>query len=419
MKRFESVAAVEGSAHWAKCIEREKGLYSRPDDPRSEFSRDYTRILHSTAYRRLKHKTQVFFATGHDHVCTRIEHVNHVASVSHTIASTLGLNTELVVAIAAGHDLGHAPFGHEGERILQKLASKDGVGDFWHEGNSLRFVDGLETLTDPNGRHHNLSLTYAVRDGIVCHCGEVDDRVLKPRVDPIDLRSISKAGEHQPYTWEGCVVKVADKISYLGRDIEDALTLSVLSQSQICQLLRTASDALGVPFRELNTTVILHELILDLCRESSPEHGICLSQRYFDLMKAIKDFNYEHIYTNRRLNHFRQFAEVILTAIHEELKDWYHGAETLGYMGSEEPRRFCPILSGTFGEWLIKYSDVDMGRREAEGYDNDVVYHLADRNDYLHAILDFISGMTDSFALKVFGEITSFGVVVDTTKLWS
>ena len=100
---------------------------------RSEFERDYTRIIHSTAYRRLKHKTQVFFSPENDHICTRIEHVTHVESISYTIAKNLGLNTELTKAIAVAHDVGHSPFGHEGEKILSEISNKDLGISFWHE----------------------------------------------------------------------------------------------------------------------------------------------------------------------------------------------------------------------------------------------------------------------------------------------
>jgi dGTPase len=110
-KKFAPVAAAPDRPRWEDLLRRQKELYSRPDDVRSEFARDYTRILHSYAYRRLKHKTQVFFNIDNDHICTRMEHVLHVESVSSTIASSLGLNAELTKAIAMGHDLGHAPFG--------------------------------------------------------------------------------------------------------------------------------------------------------------------------------------------------------------------------------------------------------------------------------------------------------------------
>ena len=118
---FENVAIIQGNEKWENSITRISPLSHKPFDIRSEFDRDNTRILHSSAYRRLKHKTQVFFATNNDHVCTRIEHVNHVASISKTISKALGLNVSLAEAIALGHDLGHSPFGHHGERIIEKM----------------------------------------------------------------------------------------------------------------------------------------------------------------------------------------------------------------------------------------------------------------------------------------------------------
>lgn len=122
--KFESVATMPANSNWDILTSRTCELYSRRDEIRSPFARDYTRILHSTAYRRLKHKTQVFFNIANDHICTRMEHVAHVDSVSQTIAKSLGLNDELTKAIAMGHDLGHAPFGHQGEVVISDLSQK-------------------------------------------------------------------------------------------------------------------------------------------------------------------------------------------------------------------------------------------------------------------------------------------------------
>ena len=125
-KKFLDQAATMNNSHWNILTARQNELYSRSDDVRSPFARDYTRILHSMAYRRLKHKTQVFFNINNDHICTRMEHVNHVESVSSTIAKTIGLNEELTKAISIGHDLGHAPFGHQGESVIKKF-SENGI----------------------------------------------------------------------------------------------------------------------------------------------------------------------------------------------------------------------------------------------------------------------------------------------------
>ena len=217
-KKFTDVSAKLGNPNWGYLIERQEPIYKRENDTRTEFNRDYNRILHCMAYRRLKHKTQVFFAPENEHVCTRIEHVNHVTSISYTIANELGLNTELTNAIAIGHDIGHAPFGHEGEKVLNNIAENKHIGKFWHEKNSLWFADKIETLPDEDDNYKNLNLTYAVRDGLICHCGEIDDESLVPRQTAMNLYQMDNPGEVPPYTWESCVVKIADKIAYLGRD---------------------------------------------------------------------------------------------------------------------------------------------------------------------------------------------------------
>ena len=172
--KFKEYSATPNNPNWEKIIKREKEIYKRENDMRSEFERDYTRILHCNAYRRLKHKTQVFFSPENDHVCTRIEHVMHVESVSYTIAKYFGLNTELTKAIATGHDIGHSPFGHAGERILSEISQKEIGENFWHERNGMEYVDKIELLQDMNQNWQNLNLTYAVRDGIISHCGEID-----------------------------------------------------------------------------------------------------------------------------------------------------------------------------------------------------------------------------------------------------
>ena len=405
---------------WEKSIARSQSLYQRTDDIRTEFGRDYTRILHSTAYRRLKHKTQVFFATKNDHVCTRIEHVNHVASVSFTISERLGLNSELVQAIALGHDLGHAPFGHHGEEVLAGLA-KEAKIKFWHERNGLRVVDWLETLADPEGVQNNLALTYAVRDGIISHCGEVDQNAIKPRRKAVDLEKISKKNQYQPYTWEGCVVKISDKIAYLGRDIEDALTLRLIRPIQTMALIRTVRQQLGIPIHSISNSAIMHSFILNLCETSNPEQGLMLSPEYLELMRIIKDFNYQSIYKHKRLSYYKNYASLILESIYSVLQDCEAGANTMENI--LKLQEYYPQLGRYFLEWMLKYSDVGretLGTRTLRQYwsttmiaplrrsQNQVVYFLRnDPEDYTLACIDFIAGMTDNFAERIFQEITA------------
>lgn len=400
---FARVAISENHPNYETCIKRSADLYYRSDDIRSPFARDYNRILHCTAYRRLKHKTQVFFASSNDHICTRMEHVNHVTSVSYTIAKYLGLNTELTNAIALGHDLGHAPFGHAGEMFIKKIIEEETGETFWHEKNSLRFVDDCETLADPQGNHCNLNLTYAVRDGIISHCGEVDENGIFPRTNAIDLKTIQKPNEYQPYTWEGCVVKISDKISYLGRDIEDAISLKILSISDVRELIKTKRPFTDAPLKELNTTVIMHNFIIDLCNNSTIQKGICLSPNNFGLMNALKKFNYEKIYCHWRIDNYKKYAELVIQSIFQMLRSFYMKERTLNEI--KKYAKSYPILTSVFLEWLLKYADT---KERDKKYKNVLLYNLNEEKDYSRAIVDFVAGMTDSFAIKVFNEIITF-----------
>lgn len=195
MKKFEKVATFEGSEKWENSIKRRETLYAPKYGTatmRTEFDRDYTRIINCNAYRRLKHKTQVFFAPKNDHICTRHEHVNSVESISHTIANYLGLNTELTKAIAVAHDLGHTPFGHQGEKILSTITEREYGEKFWHAKNGLHYIDDLELLKDYEGIKRNLDLTYAVRDGVISHSGEPNPNGQKPRDEFIDFKKFVK-----------------------------------------------------------------------------------------------------------------------------------------------------------------------------------------------------------------------------------
>jgi dGTPase len=404
-KPFSSEAMTLAHPKWEIANERFGKLYTRDDDPRDDFWRDYNRILHCTAYRRLKHKTQVFFATQHDHICTRIEHVNHVAAVSETISVNLGLNPVLARAIAVGHDLGHAPFGHEGEKVIRNIA-KEKLGDtFWHERNSLWFVDALETLENPKRRHQNLALTFAVRDGIICHCGEVNQELQRPRIEPGVLEDISKPGITYPFTWEGCVVKVADKIAYLGRDLEDARAAGLLDDTPTSEL-REIMRRHRAQLPELSNTAILHTLIMDLCKSSNLDEGMRFSDAVYELVQSIKDFNYRNIYYHPRLEWFKRHAEVVIRSLADALEEFHDGDNTLDKIS--RAKRYYPDLTATFENWIIKFTGIDEKMRRERRYENRIVYDINNSEDYTRCVLAFISGMTDNFALRLHGELIKF-----------
>ena len=401
MKKFEKYATNPENPIWEKAIKRETPLYSRNNDIRNDFQRDYTRIIHSNAYRRLKHKTQVFFSPENDHICTRIEHVTHVESISYTIAKYLGLNTELTKAISVAHDIGHSPFGHQGEQILSEISKRDLNCSFWHEKNGLELVDNIELLEDNNKYMQNLDLTYAVRDGIISHCGEIDENCIRPREDYIDLKNYTFPNQYAPFTWEGCVVKISDNISYICRDIEDAITLGILDEhvDDLFALLNITSKN-----EPINNTIIINDLIRDLCENSSPENGLCFSNEALNLMNKIKEFNYKHIYLSKRLEPSRRYFSIVINEIYDLLKSTYDNVNTLNNL--QVLSKTYPKLGNGFINFIYNY--YDFGNRENLKLKNKILFSIDNKRDFYKAIIYYISGMTDNFAIEIYNEIIHF-----------
>ena len=395
--KFSSVAATPSNPNWNNLISRKDELYKKENDVRSEFERDYDRIIYCNAYRRLKHKTQVFFLPKNDHICTRIEHVNNVDATSYTIAKALGLNTTLTRAISISHDIGHSPFGHKGEQILNRICMENDLEAFWHERNGLYFVDNIELLTNVNNEEKNLNLTYAVRDGIISHCGEIDEISLKPRTEFIDLeKDYIKLNQYSPYTWEGCVVKISDKISYLGRDIEDAISMGILDSNlnELYDLLEQPRSA------NLNNTNIIGDLIADLCLNSSANEGLKFSTATFEKIKRLKQFNYKYIYKHKCMNPSERYFSLVLNEIFNTLNECYDGMNTLEKLNSIKP--FYTKVIDTFIKWISCYWNIETDRTHLK---NKILYDMNNIKDYQTAIITYISGMTDNFAIEIYNEI--------------
>ncbi len=225
-------------------------------DIRTEFQRDRDRIIHCKSFRRLKHKTQVFLSPQGDHYRTRLTHTLEVSQIARTIARALRLNEDLTEAIAMGHDLGHTPFGHAGEQVLDELVP----GGFAHNEQSLRIVEKLE-----NGL--GLNLTFEVRDGILHH---------------------KKSGT--PATLEGCVVSLSDRIAYINHDIDDSIRAQVLSTDQ---LPRDSVEALGFSHGER-----INALIWDVIKNSYQQPHIKLSAEVDAAFDSLRNFMFEHVYLN-------------------------------------------------------------------------------------------------------------------------
>jgi len=347
-----------------------------PDRFRTEFDRDYTRIVHCRAFRRLRHKTQVFIDPLNDHICTRLEHSLLVASVSRTISKALRLNNELVAAIAVGHDLGHAPFGHEGERCLADLAKDHGL-NFAHELHSLRVVDRLERMYE---KHPGLNLTFAVRDGIACHYGEKVKQKLRPdrKKRPTRLNRPQVGG--RPATLEGCVVRLADVVAYLGRDLEDAMMadVSIVTKNQLPPIVRRD---LGSDNRS-----IIGSLIGDIVANSTGDF-IALSNSGMKALLALKKFNNERIYSSPKVKErFRQI-QLAMRVMFGEVAKLIAAAKKKG----EKDKR---LFAGNREYWvdvlrLFLTQDIRDWRQEKPA-------QLA---------VDFIAGMTDSFFIRAFQEM--------------
>lgn len=246
---------------------------------RTDFQRDRDRILHSKAFRRLMHKTQVFIAPRGDHYRTRLTHTLEVAQIARTICRALRLNEDLAEAIALGHDLGHPPFGHEGEEALDAAYRKyDPEARFRHYEQSLRVVEVLEK----DGR--GLNLTYEVLDGIGYHSkGQIDLA--------LDLNNDERE-EHIPSTLEGQVVRIADRIAYVNHDLDDAIRAGILTLDDVPQSIL---DVLGRTHSQRITT-----LVWDIVEQGIDDGKLKMSPKVLKTLNNLKDFLFEHVYLNAK-----------------------------------------------------------------------------------------------------------------------
>lgn len=343
----------------------------KSEDVRGPFYRDTTAIIHSSAFRRLKHKTQVFFAPSNDHICTRIEHSLHVASIASTICRGLGLDSELAWAIGMGHDLGHTPFGHTGEKILSAMMVDSGLPPFEHEVHSLRVVDFLA-----NGGK-GLNLTYAVRDGIVSHNGEQLTQRIKPTFTIKELESITCRAEVMPSTWEAAVVRLSDTIAYIGRDFEDAARLGLIEWSDLDEGVRSRLGS--------SNAQVIDTLVMDVIKASTVEEGIAFSDECFPAVSAMVRFNYQRIYKSRLLEGYERYFSRLLRLIVDYLR---YLVDECG--DSEE--RYRDERNMLAAGFYRHYSEM-----------RDAYYAHDGSLDRL--IYDYVGGMSDTFCLDCANEI--------------
>ncbi|WDN89977.1 dGTPase [Desulfosarcina sp. BuS5] len=329
---------------------------------RQNFSVDVDRILHSLAYTRYIDKTQVFYLIENDHITHRMLHVQLVSKISRTIGRYLELNEDLIEAIALGHDIGHTPFGHDGENFLSKICKSYHIGHFLHSVQSIQFLDKVER----KGKGWNLCLQTL--DGILCHDGEIHNQSLEPSVNKtfktleaeIDEKKNNPATQLVPMTMEGCVVRMADTISYIGRDIEDAIRLSIIKRSD---LPRESVEILG----DTNGTIV-YNLVSDIIMNSFKKAHLSFSTKISNALKRLKTFNMEYIYLNPEIKKKKGFIKESFKILFERY------IEDL-----ENENRTSVIFTG----FLEDMSD---------GY--------IDSHNYAEIVRDFIAGMTDKYFLR-------------------
>ena len=274
-------------------------------DIRPNFYHDIDRIIHSMAYTRYVDKTQVFSFNNNDHVSNRMIHVQLVSKIARTIGRALKLNEDLIEAMALGHDIGHTPLGHTGERILNEISLRETNTMFNHNIQSVRVFKDIEK----NGL--GLNLTIETLDGIMAHNGEIVNPIYEPVKKTKDefLEEYKKAytdkeviKKMRPMTLEGCVVRISDVIGYLGRDIEDAIKIGVLDRSSVPDSIK---NVLGTTNKEIVNTIIT-----DIIKNSLDKPYIKLSDEVFKAISDLKDFNYEYIYkkaiTDDELEYYRE-----------------------------------------------------------------------------------------------------------------
>ena len=349
-------------ACFSKAAKRRRSDPHGENEYRQTFGTDADRILNSMAFTRYIDKTQVFSLIKNDHLTHRVLHVQLVSRVARTIGRYLSLNQDLIEAASLGHDIGHAPFGHDGETFLSKLTHAHGAGHFHHNLQSIQFLDRIEK----QGLGWNLSLQ--TMDAIVCHNGEAHSKRLIPDrnrslTDFDDMVRTIKAKNvcnEMPMTLEGCVVRMADTISYIGRDLEDAIRLGLITRDQIP---KECKKALG----QTNGTIVFN-LVTDLIHNSLGKPFIGFSSPISHALKALKKFNYTYIYKNPVIKKHLSSIQDIFTYLFEQ------------YLVDLENEQ----------------ASSDIFKKFLNGMNRDY------REDHTHPeiVRDFISGMTDSYFIR-------------------
>ena len=359
LREKENLCSLACFSHSAQRRYKEKFT---ENEYRQAFSADADRILNSLSFTRYIDKTQVFSLINNDHLTHRVIHVQMVSRVGRTIGRYLGLNEDLIEAASLGHDIGHTPFGHDGERFLSKLTHEQGAGFFHHNLQSIQFLDRIEK----NGVGWNLSLQ--TMDAIICHNGEAHSKQLVPQKDRsfkefdhmMATIKKKKTCDEIPMTMEGCVVRMADTISYIGRDLEDAIRLGLVKREDM-------PDSCKKILGRTNGTIVFN-LVTDLISNSLNQPFIGFSEKVSSALKKLKVFNYKHIYKNPVIKRHLSSIEDIFCFLFEKY---------LAALEKENEKSviFTDFLNGMSSRYRANHSNPEIVR-------------------------DYISGMTDSYFIR-------------------
>ena len=342
-------------------------LKQQNKDLRPEYFKDIDKIIYYNSYVRYLDKTQVFPYKINDHISKRMTHVQMVSKIARTIGRALNLNEDLIEAIALGHDLGHVPFGHLGEEFLNELSLENNEGIFMHNVQSVRNLMNIEN----NGQ--GLNITIQVLDGILCHNGEiVIDKYQNVKKTTNQFlqeyencyKSIDHINNLKPMTLEGCVVRISDVISYIGKDLEEAMNLNIVEG----ELPQNVKQILGNKNSEIIDTIIV-----DIINNSYNKPYITMSKEVNDAIEQLKDYNYENIYYKIITPELKQkYKEMFKTVFYENLK----------------------YLENNLKETNIY-----------KVYLNDMCEEYKLENTNARIVIDYISGMTDDYFIKEYNKI--------------
>jgi len=361
LKREENLSEFACKSKNAILLQEDKRI--KENESRPAFSKDTDRIIHSMSYTRYIDKTQVYSFIENDHITHRVLHVQLVSKIARTIGKILNLNQDLIEAIALGHDVGHTPFGHMGERILDDICIKEKIGYFRHNAQSVRALKDIE----------GLNITLQTLDGILAHNGEMlqneytpiykaKEQFLQELEDSFNKEEYSK--KITPMTLEGCVVRISDIIAYIGRDIEDAIIVGSIKRED---LPKEITDVLGN-----NNSDIVDNIIKDIIKNSIGKGYLSFSKEVYTALIELKKWNYENIYLSKEARknekiieeYFYKLYNTYLNYLSESNKD-----------DNESKQRLYAFIEQRSKEYLEKTSKERM-------------------------IIDYMSGQTDRYFLR-------------------